>query len=302
MPDPAPFLMRRILALRQFPVWGHADLSELAMVAENVTERTFAPGDVITDSLHLLLEGRIAVGKHELVARDVYGALEVAARRAPREAATALEPTRTLELGASDYFEVLEDNFRLLLATIRDLAARALPLGVLRRPLAMPFGDAPLGLVERMILLRQQIPFSSARLEALAILAHAATEVHWPAGATVVRAGFPAEESAIVLTGSLRTAGREIGPGHTLGMLETLANVPHLATFEATTPVRVLAIRAATLLDVLEDHTDFALSILETFARALVDHEARNGCVSRSDGAPVAQDPARTWPNGWRAS
>lgn len=300
----APFLMRRMLALRQFPLWRHADLAELAMVAENADERAFDAGDVIEpgDSLHLLLEGRIVVADTELVARDVFGGLEVAARLPRADLAIAREPTRTLELGASDYFEVLEDHFRLLLATIRDYAARALPLGDLRRPLAMPFGESALGLVERMILLRHQVPFSAARLEALAILAHAATEVHWPAGATVVRARTPADRSLIVLAGSLHAPGRDLEPGHALGVLETLAGVPYRETFEAATPVRALSTSAGTLRDVLEDHTDFALSILETFARALVDHEARKRCMSRSPAAETAQDPARSWPNGWRAS
>jgi CRP-like cAMP-binding protein len=306
MRDHEPFLMRRMLALRQFPLFASADLAELAMVAENVSERAFERGDTVdvpeTASLHLIVEGRLATGARELGARELYGALEVAARRPPRQPATAIEPTRTFELGASDYFEILEDNFRLLLATIRELAARALPLGDLRHPLAMPFGEGALGLVERMILLRHQIPFSAARLEALAILAHAATEVRWPAGAIVVRAHSRADGSLIILEGTLRAGNREFGPGHAIGVLETLAGFPHTQTFEATSPVRALTTQAATLLDVLEDHSDFALSMLETFARALLDHESRMACASRSTGADPARDPARTWPNGWRAS
>lgn len=307
MPDQSPLLMRRMLALRQFPLFGHADLSELAMVAENVGERAFAAGDLVAPaellpSLHLIVEGQVEVGARLLEAREVHGAIEVAARRPACAPAIALVPTRTLELGASDYFEVLEDNFGLLLATVRDLAARVVPLGDLHRRFAMPFGEGALGLVERMILLRQHIPFSGARLEALAILAHAAREVRWPAGAVVRRAGLPADGSLLVLEGTLRGEDRTLGPGHAIGVLEMLANLPHRDTFAAATAVRALEIQAATMLDVLEDHTEFALSIVETFARALVDHEPRTGCAPRSGGAEDAQDPRRSWPHGWRAS
>ena len=106
----------------------------------------------------------------------------------------------------------------------------------------------------------------------------------------------------ILLEGTLRGGNRELRPGHAIGVLETLAGFPHIETFEATTPIRALTTQAATLFDVLEDHADFALSMLETFARALLDHEARMPCVLRTAAAEPAQDPARTWPNGWRAS
>ena len=302
-----PFLMRRMLALRQFPLFAHADLGALAMVAENVVERTFASGEVVAPaeqlpSLHLVLDGRLEVGSLLIEPRHVYGALEVAAHRPARTSAIALGPTRTLELGASDYFEVLEDNFGLLLATIRDLAARVIPLGDLHRRFTMPFGEGALGLVERMILMRQHIPFSGARLEALAILAHASTETRFPAGAIIRRANTTAESSLIILEGTLRTDGRTLGPGHAIGVLETLAGLHYRDSFEAITAVRALETHLATIFDVLEDHTDFALSILATFARALVDHEARTLCAMRSDDADPAQDPKRSWPNGWRAS
>jgi CRP-like cAMP-binding protein len=307
MSDHSPFLMHRMLALRQFPLFAHADLSELAMVAENVVERSFATGGVVAPaerltSLHLILDGQLEVGELQLGARSVHGSLEVAARRPARAPAIALAPTRTLELDASDYFEILEDNFGLLLATIRDLAARVIPLGDLHRRFTVPTSHGTVGLVERMILLRQHIPFSGARLEALAILAHAAVEARWAPGEILKRANARADGSLIIIEGAVRAGDRMLGPGHAIGVLETLAGIPHRETFEAATPVRALQSHAATILDVLEDHTDFALTILETFARALLDHESRIVCATRSDGADLAQDPRRSWPYGWRAS
>ena len=305
MRDHSPALMHRMLVLRQFPLFANAELPELATVAENVVERGFGPGEIVSPaerptSLHLILDGCIETD-HRLGPRDVLGALEVAAHRPARMPAIAVTPARTLELGASDYFELLEDNFGLLIAAIRDLAARVLPLGELRREIAMPFGD-PLGLVERMIVLRQHVPFSGARLEALAILAHAATEVHYPADTIVKRAYTFADSALIVLDGRLRAGNRTLGPGHAIGVFETLANAQHVVTIEAATPVRALVCQASTILDVLEDHTDFALSTLETFARALFDHEARIACAEDRTDATAAQDARLTWPHGWRAS
>lgn len=307
MRDQTPQLMRRMLALRQFSLFAPAELGELAMVAENVVERSFAAGALVAPaehltSLHLIVDGEVETGAVRLGPRSVHGSLEVAAHKPARDRAIATTATHTLELGASDYLEILEDNISLLLATIRDLSVRVIPLGDLHRRFTMPAGHGALGLVERMILLRQQIPFSSARLEALAILAHAAEEARWSPGAIVKRANVRADGSLIILEGTVRAGGRTLGPGHALGVLETLGGVHHTETYEAVTPVRALVSHAATIFDVLEDHTDFALSILETFSRALIDHEARMICAPRSDDADPAQDPRRTWPNGWRAS
>jgi CRP-like cAMP-binding protein len=293
-----------MLALRQFPMFAHADLDELAMLGENVVERAFAAGDVVAgnellSSVQFVVGGRLEVGDALVDPRSAHGLLEVIAHRPTRAAAIASMPTRTLELGASDYFEVLEDNFGLLLGTVRDLATQVIPV-VDHRCAPVVLG-APLGLVERMIILRHQLPFASARLEALAILAHAATEVRWPAGATIGRAGARADRAVIVLEGTLRAGERELGPGHAIGMLETLANVHHGRTSEAVTPVRALVTQASTILDVLEDHTDVALAMMRTFARALVD-QTRNGCATRGDDAALARDPADSGAPHWRVS
>jgi len=296
MSDRSPHLLRRVLVLRQFPLLARAELAELATVAENIVERTFATGELVApaerlESLHLVVAGRLEHGARIIEPREVLGALEVTAQRPARVPTRALVPTRTLELGASDYLEVLEDNFGLLLANLRDLAARVAPLG-LPRPIAIPTRSEKLGLVERMILLRQLLPFGSSRLEALAILAHAAVEVRWPAGTIVHRAGAPADRAAIIVEGSLRAGDRLLEPGHSIGILETLSGIHYATTVEATTPVRALVSSADTILDVLEDHVDFALGILQTFARILID----------SDGADLARDPTASSLWRWNAS
>src|SRR5215470_13926503 len=88
-----PFVLKRILALRQFRVLAAAELRELATLAENVSEVRFARGEVF-------------------------------ARREPAMTAIATRPTHTLQLLASDVTDLLEENYSVLRATLQDLAAR----------------------------------------------------------------------------------------------------------------------------------------------------------------------------------
>ncbi|HET7506474.1 MAG TPA: cyclic nucleotide-binding domain-containing protein [Kofleriaceae bacterium] len=282
MPELNPMLLRRMLALRQFPMFASAELAELAMIAENVVEATYRAGAVVAPAgtrvagIQLVLDGRIEAGR-AWGPHDLFGALEVFARREPAVAAIAATETHTLQLSAADLADVLEDNYGVLVAVVRDLAGQLARAGrPLTRPVAIPPASAPLGLVERLIVLRQQAPFVGARLQGLAMLAHASEELSWEPGATVVRAGEPASGALLVIEGLVHAhdgAGRrgELGPGHATGALETLAGLAHPATLEAITPVRVLRSGGTAILDVLEDHPDVGMQMISTFAKALLD-------------------------------
>jgi len=289
MPDRDPFLLRRMVALRQFPIFATAELGELAMLAENVVDAEFPAGALVADvgapvaAMQLVLDGRIALttsGSESWGRREVFGTLEVLARRTLVAPAFAMTTTRTLQLFASDVAEVLEENVGVMLATIRDLASRL----VGTRPgspasIAVSI-EGPLGLVEKMIVLRQQVPFTRAPLEALAALAQAADEVWFEPGAVVARAGELAAATYVIIEGALRTrsddgASRVLGPGDSIGPLELLGQVSHGLTIEATTPVRALRSAAPTLLDVIRDHTELGLVMLSQFAGALLDIDDR---------------------------
>jgi CRP-like cAMP-binding protein len=286
MPDFNPIVLRRMLALRQFPLFGGAELAELANVADNVIEAEYAAGAVIAGAgarvpaMHLVLDGRIEARGAAARAwgpREVYGELEVLAERRPAAAAIAATATRTLQLTSTDVGELLEDNFGLLLAALRDLAARLVPARGARplRALEVPRVES-LGLVERLIVLRQQVPFAHGHLQALAMLAHASEELSFPAGAVLARAGDPAAGSLVVLDGQLAARGpdgsaRVLGPGDVVGNLETLAGLRHERTLEAVTPVRALRSGETAIFDALEDHTDFGLAIIARLAGALLD-------------------------------
>jgi len=300
MSDHDPILLRRLLELRQLPLLGGAELAELATLAENVAEASYASGAVIAgpgllDGLHLVLGGQIDAGPERFGAREAFGWLEVLARRPLASAAVAVGETRTLRLAASDLGELLEDNFGLLALAIRDLATRALAAQDLdlpvRRAAAPPAG--PLGLVERMIVLRQRSPFRSARLEALAILAYESGERSWRPDEIVARCGDPARAAYVILDGELRATSPDRGaillpPGSTVGMLEGLAGLHHARTIAAATRVRALELASTAIFDVLEDHADLGIAMLSTFAGGLLDAAAPPPApgrgTSREDG------------------
>lgn len=273
-----PFVLRRVMWLRQVPWLGEADLPEVAMLAENLTEVRFAPGAVIApahvrpSALHFVVEGELANASRTWGPRSVVGALEILAKRPIVEEVVAMRETRTLQLAEADVAEILEENFGVLRAALRGLA-HGMPR-THAQPVAPPPLADPLGFVDRLILLRAQPTYSGARLDALSALAHASSEVRFAPGTQIVREGERAMSSFVIIEGSLTGPDGELGPGDTIGALETLADLPHPATLESRTPVRALESSASAIFDVLEDHSDLGIAMLASFAGVLADRRA----------------------------
>ena len=291
MRDDQPIGLRRLLALRQFAMFEAVELDDLAMIAENVIEVSFARGATVAvptprlPALHLVLDGRIEsqCGRgrggraRAWDARQAFGALEVLSKRPLTAPAIAVVETRTLQLASSDVGEILEDSFGILSAVIRDLAARmfAVDRGVRSTTPRTP----PLGLVDRIIVLREQLPFASAGIEAVATLAHQASEISWIGGDAIARAGQLGRDVFIVLDGNLvlDRAGSDpvrLGPGSEIGTLETLGGLRHAGTVTTLGPVHALRLSATTLFDVLEDHPELGRSMVAALAGALLDVRA----------------------------
>lgn len=314
MRDPSPIALRKLLALRQFPVFATAELGELAVVADNLVEVHHAAGSTVAApatrlaALDLVLAGRIEMRLRggdpsgtrlrSWVPRQAFGTLEVLSGRPLGSEAIAVEATRTLRLRGSDLRDILEDNFGLLAAVLRELAVRLAASGAGRpvAPAAAPPRVASLGLVERMIVLREQLPFLAKRLEPLAMLAHAVQELSWPAGATIARAADLAHDAYVVLDGALALtrdgeAAVIAAPGAAVGVLEILGSMRHPATIAATVPTRALRIPGAALFDALEEHTELAMSLIAVFAGLLLD-------ASTAPLAFATREPTRSleWP------
>ena len=313
--DDGQSAVHRLLTLRKFPGFEGADLGELAIIAENVVEQAFEPGDLVvssarqvpkpgtlpvsTSALYLVIEGRLETasgihwGPHE-----VCGAIEAMSRRRAREDVKAVVPTRTLRLAAADFREILEDNFGLL-TTVRRMLAREL-LKVMPLPVNPPgmvvaevTSDQPLGMVERLMVLRKRMPFGKGRIEALAALAQAAEEVRIPAKTQIATDGEMPQATLILLEGEVTiqrgATSVVVGPGQAIGALEVLAEMPFTTNVTTLTPVRALRCPAGPNYDIFEDHTDLALALVETLASVLVD---RNPAAQPLPTAPGAEAPS----------
>lgn len=287
MPDLHPFALRRILTLRQFPVLCDAELGELALFAENVAEVTLPAGTAVATAgsqltaLHLVLDGEItAVGAQRGAWRSgqVFGALEVLAGRGISVDAVTTMETTTLQLLAPDVTEILEDSFGVMRAALRGLAAQARMRPARGRRMTPPVARS-LGLVERLLVLRQQTAFSGAPLESLVALAHTSEEVALSAGTVMTQAGDAGTSSYVIIDGASRArhvsgAARVLGAGDAVGHLELLGRLPYDETIEVIEPLRALKIEAPILFDVIEDHADFGRAILAALAGQLLDAPA----------------------------
>ncbi|CAN5911682.1 hypothetical protein BH11MYX2_BH11MYX2_01840 [soil metagenome] len=295
--------VQRLLTLRKFPGLADAEIGELAIIAENVVEQTFPAGAVVASAsrrapgekhpdqlfspsgpaLHLVISGKLGTasgrtwGPHE-----VCGALQAMAGRRTTEDIVAQEETQTLRLTAADFREILEDNFGLLSAVRRTLSRELVSLSpkpptqeeakVLLPEVA---SDAPLGMVERLMVLRKRLAFGKGRIEALAALSQSADEVRVPARTDLATLGELPMAVTIILEGTaqvLRPEGQTVlGPGNSIGAIEALGETPFVASITTLTPVRALRFPCTALLDVLEDHTDLALAMVESLATNLLE-------------------------------
>jgi CRP-like cAMP-binding protein len=275
--------LRRVLALRQTAFLADVELAELATLARNATEavlptgtRVAVAGDRVA-AVHVVLDGQLARRGGEPFTwsrHDVFGSLLVLADLPARFDVGAAVPTRTLEIASDDLRDVLDDNFGVLVAALRGVARRLVALGGGTPAPALPPITGPLGLVERVLLLRRQPAFARASVRALASLAQTATEQEWRAGAILAHRGELATEAWIVTSGELAAGERRFGPGAAVGLVETLAASEHGAPYEAITPVRTLSVTGAAILDVLEDHTDLALGVVSALSRDLLERGA----------------------------
>jgi CRP-like cAMP-binding protein len=277
--------LRRLLALRQFAPLSDIDMSELAMVAENLGEVRIRAGTRIAKAgarvpaIYLVIDGKIDAGGDHWGPRQAYGLLEVLARRPAAADAVAEVDTHAYRITAGDAREILEDNFGMLRALLRELAARVLHSCGTRRfgtgtPIA-PVADR-MTLVERLIALRQHSPLAGARLQALNAIAQLVEQRRWRAGERVLEANAPPDQVIVLLDGTLRASHEVIEPGASIGALEMLAGVHHPLAIDTISPASALCWPATALVDVLEDHADLGLVMISSLAARLLDTVAPN--------------------------
>jgi len=188
-----------------------------------------------------------------------------------------------LEVPAADLSAALEDEFSLYLAvagaTAREIVetqTRATPASALATPTSAFERDSrPLTMTDRILFLRDALPFARAHVGALVQLARHATELRCGEGFELWQEGSPADNALFVLRGGVRAEirGRNaftLGPGTALGGLDVLARRPRWFTATAAAPMLALVLPVERFIDVLEDRHELARDVLGALARVLL--------------------------------
>jgi CRP-like cAMP-binding protein len=319
-------LTERILRLRGVPTLRTLPASDAAQLAMSMRTVTFKRGEILLRedepprSFYLLTTGTVTLrrkGKRFGTVRGPGGVGFVAflARHAGGTSAVAESFVEALEIQADAMDEVFEDHFPVLLGHIRWVAERLIAENKVTQPppyvppvvsFESMIGDAELGIVERIFLLRRMRAFTEANVNSLATLARKMVEVRMPAGEVLWRENDVAEHSFFIVKGrlSLRWGDgafvQQIGPGYVVGGAESLVGIPRWNELVTDDPVIALRGTREGLIDLFEDDHELALkfmAMLATFLVMMWDHKAEQGIASvgtaQSDPPPpVAVSPA----------
>lgn len=285
--------VQRVLFLKKSRFSGALSASDLALIAEYLTERTFAPGELLhaqgepIPALHFLAEGSALLRREGVaVARAIRGAelggLEMIARTPAQYSVVAETEALTLELTADRNAELLDDHFGIYHAVLRQICREIIDLhrrmpaeasSVLTPPRALERPDRELDLVERIFFLRQAPPFARSSINALAELSRALTEVRFDPGTVLWSEGYSARGVFLVVKGLVRAASPRfgfemmVGSGQPLGIVEAFAQIPRWYEATVVEPTVVLTGDVETFVDVLEDNFEMAMDYLAVVAR-----------------------------------
>ncbi len=286
--------LERALFLKSVDLLGSLDPAELAVFADHARERTFAAGetifspDVPIESFHAIVEGSVRATGHEhrdgetLLPRDTPGFVGLVAGIPNGLGAVALEDVTTLEFGEDALFDILEDNFPVLLSFLRYFARlvldvrRRIPAGTYLAPLEeiVDVRGDDLDFVERMAIVRRPgTPFAESSLDALAELVHATPVVRFDAGTTLWKSGDRADGAFFLIRGTVVCTTQwglsrfRAGPGYPLGNLERLTGDPRWYTAVTETALVAFQTDTETFFDLLEDHFEMASGVLRATAR-----------------------------------
>jgi CRP-like cAMP-binding protein len=299
-------ITERAIYLRSIPVAASLPPAVLHILAGCVREREFRKGEALMRegqpilALHLLTEGKLALTRGgrpigKLEPPQSLGFLGILARSEGTYDAIAEVETRTLELHAETLYELAEDHFALLSATIRYAAERmyyemqelpeeALSIAPQTIPLVIP--DRPLDMVERIVFLRCIRIYSRSPLNSLAVLSQQLTEVRLPARTPLWSAGDPPKTALLVVSGDVQCAtadGRRFryGPGTIMGGIEGIAGKPRWYGAVTETPVVGLLGDPDELIDLFEDNFAMAMDFVGMMASGLIGLMERKAALGQ---------------------
>lgn len=311
--------VQRALILKTFPGFAALAAGELAVMAATSHERFFPAGATLLSpgvpvgAFYLIVDGCAQVFRQgraqDMGPRSSVGGLAALARDPNGAHVVAIEDTVALEIDIEDMNDVFEDHFNILLGVLGAIGRtmRALQIqqgGGAARPARSQLGsvsERPLGLVDKMFVLKGSTSFADTSIEALADLARGATERRLAAGAEIWREGDRAEGPVLVVNGAVEcqpSSGTpfELGPSYVVGGLDSIAQEPRWYRAAAKTDLRILELERRHLLDVLEDHPDVAMELLRGLARgvsAMLDGvAAREAAAERKSQRPPSDETA----------
>lgn len=133
-------------------------------------------------------------------------------------------------------------------------------------------GEGTMDLIEKIFLLQKIDLLQDARSAHLALLASIAEEVEADAETVLIRQDEPTDALYVVVEGRARlegVAGQELEarPGEAFGTWALIDEAPSLVTATVAEPARLLQITRTEFYDLLADHPELALGLLQGLAR-----------------------------------
>lgn len=288
-------LTERILVLRSLPYFSSLPSAEVTSIARTMRPHVYAKGDVILKeedpprSVHVITSGTVGIwrrGHHfgSLGPPEAVGFMPLVARLPDQFGVIAETHVTTLEADADAVFELLEEQFELVITSMRDTAKRLLlemqrgSKALLTRLGAPPVDvlpiertdlfERPLDIVERIFFLRRMRPFRNSNIDALAVLSRSFEEVRVQPGETIWRIGDPSGTLLLVATGRLHTRDAQgnqlatFASSAVIGGFESMAGERRWYDLVADTPVMALRGKSDAMLEVFEDNHDMARDFL----------------------------------------
>lgn len=290
----------RYLYLRSMP--GGPRFSDMALLplAEQAEEVVFRRGarlltyDTLPESVYFLMQGRVELLGPDQASADpghsrgfiespgAVGVLAVMGDCEMPYDVIARDEVVALSVDTEFFRETFEDNFDIALEIIASLSTHLVSRRAFMPRNVVPELELPanlargreLGLVERMLIVRRFEIFGPGALSGLTEVAQQFRELTLEPGDRLYEAGDHADRFHLVLEGTLELewpeGPQEQGVGAPFSNLETFASMPRGAAAVAKTRTRILYVPWETLIDVFEDHTEMALSIIARLAQTVI--------------------------------
>jgi CRP-like cAMP-binding protein len=283
----------KALHLRRVPLFGDLPSDRLGLLVEYAKEELIAAGTVFQvagepiDKIRVVVEGaargRTQAGvRFNLGADAVVGVSEYFAGEAPATLTATTDlvvlsiPTEAIRAILEDHFDVIVHIFRGLGRTLIRTLREAPTLAGTNDPPALPphAEHAELDEVERILALRNTLPFQHASVDGLAALAQTTHVRSFEKGEVLWKGTDDATWLGVIVHGVVECEtpfrhGRfyfsESGT-NAVGFLDTLGDDKRWYEARAATDVTLLTIQKDDLLDILEDHFDMSLACLAAFS------------------------------------